>query len=88
MKELFSEKFNPLSARVVFENPNGRSAGYGFVGFATKAEAEAAISELDGKVMKINSSLELLLFDTIFDIKIYFDLLRGGFSMLPSLHSY
>ncbi|XP_074556434.1 28 kDa ribonucleoprotein, chloroplastic-like [Curcuma longa] len=77
LKELFSEKFNPLSARVVFENPSGRSAGYGFVGFATKEEAEAAISELDGKVMKIKSSLQLLLFDMIFDIKIYFDLLRG-----------
>ncbi|XP_042448160.1 29 kDa ribonucleoprotein, chloroplastic-like [Zingiber officinale] len=49
LKELFSEKFNPLSARVVFENPTGRSAGYGFVGFATKEEAESAISELDGK---------------------------------------
>ncbi|KAG6470112.1 hypothetical protein ZIOFF_071166 [Zingiber officinale] len=57
LKELFSEKFNPLSARVVFENPTGRSAGYGFVGFATKEEAESAISELDGKVMKIKSSL-------------------------------
>ncbi|WOL16666.1 28 kDa ribonucleoprotein, chloroplastic [Canna indica] len=49
LKEFFSAKFNPLSARVVFQNPTGRSAGYGFVGFATEEEAEAAISELDGK---------------------------------------
>ncbi|XP_072955637.1 28 kDa ribonucleoprotein, chloroplastic-like [Typha angustifolia] len=49
LREFFSEKFKPLSARVVFENPTGRSAGYGFVAFATKEEAEAAISELDGK---------------------------------------
>ncbi|KAL9422725.1 hypothetical protein AB3S75_034913 [Citrus x aurantiifolia] len=34
---------------VVFESNEGRSAGYGFVSFATKEEAEAAISSLDGK---------------------------------------
>lgn len=51
LKEFFSSKFKPLSARVVFENPSGRSAGYGFVAFATKEEADAAISELDGKVI-------------------------------------
>ncbi|KAG1362044.1 29 kDa ribonucleoprotein A, chloroplastic [Cocos nucifera] len=50
LKEFFSAKFKPQSARVVFENPSGRSAGYGFVAFATKEEADAAISELDGKV--------------------------------------
>ncbi|XP_008786323.1 29 kDa ribonucleoprotein A, chloroplastic [Phoenix dactylifera] len=49
LKEFFSAKFKPLSARVVFEDPSGRSAGYGFVAFATKEEADAAISELDGK---------------------------------------
>lgn len=49
LKEFFSAKFKPLSARVVFENPSGRAAGYGFVAFATKEEADAAISELDGK---------------------------------------
>ncbi|KAL0324754.1 UNVERIFIED_CONTAM: RNA-binding protein CP33, chloroplastic [Sesamum calycinum] len=31
------------------DNPSGRSAGYGFVSFATKEEAESAISALDGK---------------------------------------
>ncbi|KAL9419464.1 hypothetical protein AB3S75_037266 [Citrus x aurantiifolia] len=34
---------------VVFESNEGRSAGYGFVSFATEEEAEAAISSLDGK---------------------------------------
>uniref|UniRef100_A0A0D9ZPZ3 RRM domain-containing protein n=1 Tax=Oryza glumipatula TaxID=40148 RepID=A0A0D9ZPZ3_9ORYZ len=48
MKEFFS-KFNPLSAKVVFDSPSGKSAGYGFVSFGTKEEAEAALTELDGK---------------------------------------
>jgi RNA recognition motif-containing protein len=50
LREFFAG-FNPVSVRVVFENPSGRSAGYGFVSFSTKDEAEAAIAELDGKVI-------------------------------------
>ncbi|XP_040987760.1 28 kDa ribonucleoprotein, chloroplastic-like, partial [Juglans microcarpa x Juglans regia] len=49
LRDLFSENFKPVSARVVFDAPLGRSAGYGFVSFATQEEAEAAISALDGK---------------------------------------
>ncbi|KAK4420314.1 ribonucleoprotein, chloroplastic [Sesamum alatum] len=49
LRDFFSSNFNPVSARVVFDNPSGRSAGYGFVSFATKEEAESAISALDGK---------------------------------------
>ncbi|KAG9134424.1 hypothetical protein Leryth_026088 [Lithospermum erythrorhizon] len=48
LREFFSG-FNPISARVVFDNPSGKSAGYGFVSFSTKEEAETAISSLDGK---------------------------------------
>ncbi|GER43695.1 RNA-binding (RRM/RBD/RNP motifs) family protein [Striga asiatica] len=44
-----SSDFNPVSARVVFGSPSGSSAGYGFVSFATKEEAELAIALLDGK---------------------------------------
>ncbi|GLT81264.1 hypothetical protein SLA2020_526580 [Shorea laevis] len=45
-----SANFSPVSARVVFEaSGRGKAAGYGFVSFATKEEAEAAISALDGK---------------------------------------
>lgn len=50
LREFFSANFNPVSSKVVFESNEGRSAGYGFVSFATKEEAEAAISSLDGKV--------------------------------------
>ncbi|XP_054824020.1 29 kDa ribonucleoprotein A, chloroplastic [Prosopis cineraria] len=50
LRAFFTENFkSPVSARVVFDSPNGRSAGYGFVSFATRDEAEAAISSLDGK---------------------------------------
>lgn len=49
LREFFSATSNPVSVRVVFDNPTGKSAGYGFVSFATKEEAEAAISALDGK---------------------------------------
>ncbi|MBA0582898.1 hypothetical protein Gorai_025028, partial [Gossypium raimondii] len=48
LREFFST-FNPVSARVIFGTPSGQSAGYGFVSFATKEEAEAAISTLNGK---------------------------------------
>ncbi|KAM3397171.1 28 kDa ribonucleoprotein, chloroplastic [Capsicum galapagoense] len=49
LREFFSADYNPVSARVVFDNASGRAAGYGFVSFDTKEQAEAAISALDGK---------------------------------------
>ncbi|KAI3469154.1 hypothetical protein Pfo_025817 [Paulownia fortunei] len=49
LREFFSSNFSPVSVRVVFDNPSGKSAGYGFVSFATKEEAESAISVLDGE---------------------------------------
>lgn len=51
LREFFSENFNPVAARVVFDSPSGRSAGYGFVSFATREEAETALSSLEGKVI-------------------------------------
>ncbi|XP_020215999.1 31 kDa ribonucleoprotein, chloroplastic isoform X2 [Cajanus cajan] len=50
LRQVFTENFKtPVSARVVFDSPTGRSAGYGFVSFLTKEDAEAAISTVDGK---------------------------------------
>ncbi|KAG9452308.1 hypothetical protein H6P81_005212 [Aristolochia fimbriata] len=49
LREFFSESFNPVACRVVFDSPSGRSAGYGFVSFNSQEEMEAAISALDGK---------------------------------------
>ena len=48
LKEFFAQ-FNPVSANIVFDDK--KSAGYGFVSFGTKEEAEKALSELDGKVI-------------------------------------
>lgn len=53
LREFFSADHNLVSAKVVFEAP-GKSGGYGFVSFATKEEAEAAISSLNGKVNEAN----------------------------------
>ncbi|KAL2348938.1 hypothetical protein Fmac_002938 [Flemingia macrophylla] len=50
LRQVFTENFKtPVSARVVFDSLSGRSAGYGFVSFLTKEDAEAAISTVDGK---------------------------------------
>ncbi|GKA74193.1 33 kDa ribonucleoprotein, chloroplastic-like protein [Tanacetum coccineum] len=47
LKEFFAD-FSPVSTRIVFST-SGSSAGYGFVSFATKEEAESAVSTLNGK---------------------------------------
>lgn len=46
-----SENANVVSAEVIFrENPRG-SAGYGFISFNTKEEADAVLSSFQGKVI-------------------------------------
>lgn len=50
LRELFNASGNVLSAEVVFQSNPRRSAGYGFVSFASKEEAEAAIATYNGKV--------------------------------------
>lgn len=49
LREFFSSSFKPVSARVVFDSPTGKSSGYGFVSFSTEEEAITVISELNGK---------------------------------------
>ncbi|CAL5355754.1 unnamed protein product [Camellia sinensis] len=63
LREFFAANFNPVSARVVFDSPSGKSGGYGFVSFATKEEADAAISALDekelmGRAVRLKFSLK------------------------------
>lgn len=54
LREFFdSGSGNVVSAQIIFhENPR-RSSGYGFVAFKAKKDAEAAISEFQGKVISI-----------------------------------
>ncbi|KAH6781174.1 RNA-binding family protein [Perilla frutescens var. hirtella] len=50
LKEFFNaENSNVVSAEVIFHDNPRRSAGYGFVSFNTKAEAEAALTAFEGK---------------------------------------
>ncbi|KAM1023213.1 hypothetical protein TB2_044001 [Malus domestica] len=52
LKVLFkSEDYNVVTTEIVFQNNLRRSAGYGFVGFKTKAKAEAALSASHGKLL-------------------------------------
>jgi RNA recognition motif-containing protein len=46
--ELFSQAGSVESAQVVMDRDTGRSRGFGFVEMASKAEGEAAISQLNG----------------------------------------
>jgi RNA recognition motif-containing protein len=48
LQQLFSEYGTVTSAKVVTDRDTGRSKGFGFVEMSTDAEAEAAISALNG----------------------------------------
>ncbi|KAL0432675.1 UNVERIFIED_CONTAM: RNA-binding protein CP33, chloroplastic [Sesamum latifolium] len=50
LKDFFNaDNANVVSAEVIFQDNPRRSAGYGFVSFNTKAEAEAALATFQGK---------------------------------------
>lgn len=103
LREFFSASYNPISARVVFDNASGRAAGYGFVSFDTKEQAEAALSALDGKVYlnKLHSLNSLASFSSIillsyvaFSIVLFYFLYFRGVSFqlinffLNKLHNF
>ncbi|WOL19954.1 hypothetical protein Cni_G28756 [Canna indica] len=48
LRELFNASGNVLSAEVIYQTNPRRPAGYGFVSFSSKEEAEAAMSSLNG----------------------------------------
>jgi uncharacterized membrane protein YgcG len=61
LQELFAAAGTVESASVVEDRDTGRSRGFGFVEMATKEEAEAAISQLNGKevggrALKVNEA--------------------------------
>ncbi len=49
LEEMFSSHGTVESAKVIIDRDSGRSKGFGFVEMSTDEEAQAAISELDGK---------------------------------------
>ena len=58
--ELFAGFGEMTSARVITDRETGRSRGFGFVEFATDAEASAAMEAMDGKEVDgrpINASI-------------------------------
>jgi RNA recognition motif-containing protein len=51
LKKLFSEAGEVQSVKIVVDQYSGRPRGFGFVEMTSKAEAEKAISLLNGKVL-------------------------------------
>ena len=51
MKKLFSEAGEVQSVKIVIDQYSGRPRGFGFVEMTSKAEAEKAISLLNGKIL-------------------------------------
>ncbi|KAM0952594.1 putative RNA recognition motif domain, nucleotide-binding alpha-beta plait domain superfamily [Dioscorea sansibarensis] len=49
LRELFAPSYNVISAEVIFHSKPRRPAGYGFVSFASKEEAEAAVASFNAK---------------------------------------
>ena len=51
LKKLFSEAGEVQSVKIIVDQYSGRPRGFGFVEMTSKAEAEKAISLLNGKVL-------------------------------------
>ena len=49
LKTLFEEHGTVVSAQVIIDRDTGRSKGFGFVEMENDEEAQAAITEMDGK---------------------------------------
>src|SRR4030067_887750 len=51
LKKLFSEAGEVQSVKIIMDQYSGRSRGFGFVEMTSKAEADKAISLLNGKIL-------------------------------------
>lgn len=51
LTEAFQEYGNVVGARVLYNGDTGRSRGYGFVCYETRAEMETALNSLNGVVL-------------------------------------
>jgi RNA recognition motif-containing protein len=61
LNELFSQAGTVDSVRIITDRETGRSRGFGFVEFASKADGEAAIQrfagyEYDGRALTVNEA--------------------------------
>lgn len=61
LKEVFEAFGQVSSCKVITDRNSGRSKGFGFVEMENKAEAEAAIenldgAEIDGRAVKVNEA--------------------------------
>ncbi|KDO39352.1 hypothetical protein CISIN_1g032066mg [Citrus sinensis] len=59
LTQAFQEYGNVVGARVLYDGESGRSRGYGFVCYSTKAEMETALEslngvELEGRAMRVS----------------------------------
>lgn len=60
LTQAFQEHGSVVGARVLYDGETGKSRGYGFVSYETRAEMEAAIEALNGVVQVF--ILDLFLF--------------------------
>ena len=51
LKKLFSEAGEVQSVKIIIDQYSGRSRGFGFVEMTSKADADKAISLLNGKIL-------------------------------------
>jgi cold-inducible RNA-binding protein len=51
LRDAFAEFGDVVDAKVITDRETGRSRGFGFVTFASAAEAKAAISSMDGTTL-------------------------------------
>lgn len=61
LTQAFQDYGNVVGARVLYDGYTGRSRGYGFVCYETKAEMDTAIEKLNGVVSTFTLTLLVLL---------------------------
>lgn len=63
LSDLFGQKGEVLSAKIIMDRDSGRSKGFGFVEMGSKEAAEAAIEayngqEIEGRTLRVNVAMD------------------------------